>query len=960
MSQEEKPSSPADAGTVFAEWLADWVAHAAPSFDSLCRDHPSIAGELRGRLAALAMNAGAELDRAADARASGAAPGSDPPRAAGSANGAWSSLVAHRHREPRYQVRGEIARGGMGAILKVWDDTLDRSLAMKVMLGAASSPAAAGTPETPPVDDLTLSRFLDEAKVTGQLDHPGIVPVHELGLDADGRVFFTMKLVKGRDLKAVFDLVFSGKEAWSETRALGVLLKVCEAMAYAHSKGVIHRDLKPSNVMVGSFGEVYVMDFGLARVQGKKDGRDLRPRVGTGSISRLRTIREARTGDTPDSPIFTMDGTVVGTPAYMPPEQAYGEAEKLCARSDVYSIGAMLYHLLARQAPYVPPGVPVTPRTVLAAVIAGPPAPLLSLRRDIPPELVSIVEKAMAREAGRRYASTAEFADDLRAYLEHRVVRAYETGAVAELRKWVLRNKPLAATAVAAVLSLVALLVVVNEARVAADASALEAHRLESVARENEGRAEAAAAQAKSERDRVLRLSDLQRLRDLKSDSARLWPARPESVEALERLVASARSLAGNLESHRARLAGLRSAALPCDEGTERLDRETHPEAARRPTWRFAGAEDAWQHGLMEELVAGVEGLLGEDDSWSAFTIAAFERRLEFARTVTRVTIDDERPAWESAIAEIARSPAYGGLRLAPQLGLVPIGRDPDSGLFEFWHVQSGGRPARGGDGRIVPGADMGIVLVLVPGARFTMGAFGAEGGREHNPWESPAHEVTLDPYFISKYEMTQGQWSRFTGSNPSVFQDGRYGEREITPLNPVEQVSWTACREVLSRLDLDFPTEAQWERAARGGTLTPWWTGADRESLRGKVNIADQALSRAGGGGEEIKDWPDLDDGYAAPAPAGSFPANPFGLHEITGNVWEWCRDLYGGFDLPARAGDGERDVAGAKFRMLRGGSFLNAAGFARAATRSRHIPAVANDDLGVRPARRVAGERD
>ncbi len=131
----------------------------------------------------------------------------------------------------------------------MWDEDLRRNLAMKVILGKGDHI----TGETPSVDSKTLGRFLEEAQVTGQLDHPGIVPVHELGLDDQGQVYFTMKLVKGRDLKAIFDLVHEGKEGWTQTRALNVMLKVCEAMAYAHSKGVIHRDLKPANVMVGKY-----------------------------------------------------------------------------------------------------------------------------------------------------------------------------------------------------------------------------------------------------------------------------------------------------------------------------------------------------------------------------------------------------------------------------------------------------------------------------------------------------------------------------------------------------------------------------------------------------------------------------------------------------------------------------------------------------------------------------------
>ena len=361
-------------------------------------------------------------------------------------------LAAHALSWPRYKLEGEVARGGMGAILRVWDADLRRHLAMKVV-------AASSEGRTDAVDPLILARFLEEAQVTGQLDHPGIVPVHELGLDADGRVFFTMKLVKGRDLKHIFDLVFAGEEGWNETRALGVLLKVCEAMGYAHRKNVIHRDLKPANVMVGSFGEVYVMDWGLARILGRRDAHDIRLRSEMGTSISVRTERRDVREESPDSPLITMDGDVVGTPAYMPPEQARGEVEHLSPRSDVYAIGAMLYHLLARQMPYLPPGVRVSNRVVLARVIDGPPSPLHALRSDVPAELAAICEKAMAYDPKDRYSDTLALAEDLQAYLENRVVKAYRTGAVVELKKWVVRNRGLAgATAASLAIALSGLL----------------------------------------------------------------------------------------------------------------------------------------------------------------------------------------------------------------------------------------------------------------------------------------------------------------------------------------------------------------------------------------------------------------------------------------------------------------------------------------------------------------------
>jgi WD40 repeat protein/serine/threonine protein kinase len=359
-------------------------------------------------------------------------------------------LRIHVPNSGRYRFRSVIGRGGGGVVLKVWDTKLNRPLAMKVVLGRGEDRP---TGDTPVVDGRVLARFVDEARIASQLDHPGIVPVHELGADETGRAFFTMKLVKGEDLSLVFDHVRTGHDGWNRTRALAVLLRVCEAMRYAHAKQVIHRDLKPANVMVGPYGEVYVMDWGLARVVGEEDPHDLRGRPPPRSAANtVDSVRHPEGDATPPTPLMTMDGTVVGTPAYMSPEQARGEIQKLSVRSDVYSVGSMLYHLLAGQGPYTIPDVRTTNHAMLARVLQGPPAPVASLREDVPAELVAICEKAMARESERRYADMLELAEDLRAYLEHHVVKAYQTGANAELMKWVARHKELALASAAALL----------------------------------------------------------------------------------------------------------------------------------------------------------------------------------------------------------------------------------------------------------------------------------------------------------------------------------------------------------------------------------------------------------------------------------------------------------------------------------------------------------------------------
>ena len=344
----------------------------------------------------------------------------------------------------RYRVGPEIARGGMGAILQVRDNDLRRTLAMKVLLGADGGVGG-------PVARAQLERFLEEAQVTAQLDHPGVVPVHELGIGPDGGFFFTMSLVHGATLGEVFALARCGRDGWGLTRAIQTLLRVCETMAFAHAKGVVHRDLKPGNVMVGDYGQVYVMDWGLAKVQGQGHARDIRL-ADVDDLERVSTRRS----DQPGAPLLTMDGAVLGTPCYMPPEQARGQVDEVDAQSDVYAIGAMLYELLAGHPPYVEDGE-TSPLSVLRRIHDDAPRRLTEVTTpSAPAELIAIAEKAMSRSKTDRYASAADLSDDLQRYLSGHVVHAHRTGPLIELQKWVRRNRVVAGTIAAALLIIAA------------------------------------------------------------------------------------------------------------------------------------------------------------------------------------------------------------------------------------------------------------------------------------------------------------------------------------------------------------------------------------------------------------------------------------------------------------------------------------------------------------------------
>jgi serine/threonine-protein kinase len=224
--------------------------------------------------------------------------------------------------DPRFQVLGEIARGGIGVVYKGRDRDLNREVALKVL-----------RKEFAERDDV-VQRFIEEAQVGGQLQHPGIVPIYGLGLQADGRPSFAMKLIKGQTLAELLDSNPKGIDL------LAVFEHVVLTMAYAHSRGVIHRDLKPANVMVGAFGEVQVVDWGFAKVLGHEEPG---PRVQHTVIATVRTEEEGS---------GSIAGSVMGTPAYMPPEQALGRIDDLDERSDVFALGAILCEILTGQPPY--------------------------------------------------------------------------------------------------------------------------------------------------------------------------------------------------------------------------------------------------------------------------------------------------------------------------------------------------------------------------------------------------------------------------------------------------------------------------------------------------------------------------------------------------------------------------------------------------------------------------------
>ena len=386
----------------------------------------------------------------------------------------------------------------------------------------------------------------------------------------------------------------------------------------------------------------------------------------------------------------------------------------------------------------------------------------------------------------------------------------------------------------------------------------------------------------------------------------------------------------------------------------------------RERSFSFGADQDtAWWHDALYELVMGLRDLAEENPVGR--TIRNIEQRLEYAESTFRISFEEHAEEWDLAIASIADladCPLYGAFELEPQLGLVPIGRDPTSGLWEFWHIQTGVKPGRTAAGELVFTDDCGLVFVLIPGGEFLMGAqpddpdapnYDPQARTEESDQASEPVKIRLDPFFLSKFEMTQGQWLRIASENPSYYDERikRPDLRQHTLLFPVESIDWDTTTELLQgRLRLRLPTEAQWEYACRAGSSTSWWTGSEEESLLGAVNLADQTTARAGVDWLERSSWKELDDGYFAVAPVNLFRPNPFGLHNICGNVWEWVQDGFEHYREPWRAGDGLR-VSDQKTKVIRGGAFNTSTDQCRSAYRGRLDRTHLTTAIGVRPAR-------
>ena len=807
----------------------------------------------------------------------------------------------------RYVDVGHLGTGGFSEVRTVKDLHVGRSVARKVQLPSMSSP-----------DDCV--RFRREVAITAKVEHPGVVPLYDWGELPDGRVWFTMKRVRGDTIEAritALHRLVGADFVRALRRVLDDFRRLCEPVAYAHTQSIIHRDITPQNLMVGDLGEVYVMDWGLAR--------DLSHRADRARARGSESESAATPSDPPQSSVRTR---VAGTPCYMPPEQAHGELAAMSPASDVYALGAVLYEILSGRPPYVSSlGARESPQHIVALLRRGPPAPIATIARpEAPAELFPLCQKAMARAPADRFTHAGELMIAMRDWLD---------GADREER---------------------------------AHAIVASAHR------EHRPAIERLRAEADQKRGLSREILDQLRSFDRAQDKAEGWQLADNAAQLDQDALREETIWTQKLRSALNEAPGLEEAhtalADHYAEGLLRAETDHNLPAATR----FATLLESHAGELRPEARAGYDRLLRGDGQLTLHTdpegarvvIRRYEpidRYLTLDEATTRTTTApiDELSLPRGSYLAILTAPGYREVRYP-----LAIGRG------ERWDgVRQGG--AAPDPIRLLRDDELGPDDRYIPAGWFII------GGDPRAGESLPRKRAWLDSFVIRKHPVTNGDYVEFLNAlitegrdeealqrcpreppganvNDSTLLAYRRDERtglytlmapESDHALPVVFVDWHAAMAYaayLARrtgLPWRLPSELEWEKAARGvdGRFMPWG------------DHVEPTWACVAGSHRERKRIMPVDD-YLT-------DVSPHGVRGMAGNVRDWCVDRWSLEGPPVSGGVVQVEAASSdddSYRPIRGGAWISAGDLSRLSVRYAERPSCSHGVLGFRLARTVA----
>ncbi|MCW8129251.1 MAG: SUMF1/EgtB/PvdO family nonheme iron enzyme [Planctomycetota bacterium] len=780
-----------------------------------------------------------------------------------------------------FEIIRVLGQGGMGVVYEARQAALDRNIALKMIKTTMAQ------------DQDVQAVFLAEAAVTGELEHPGVVPIYDLGIQADGVLFYGMKQVKGMPWNKVLN-----KKQVQEN--IEVLLKVADAIAFGHSKGIIHRDLKPENIMLGEFGEVLVMDWGLAASV-----------VDNGKIGRL-----------------TVANAAGGTPAYMAPEMATGNVELIGYRSDVYLLGAILYEIVTGLRPHTGKDMMAVLYNIATNVIQA---------TDKKGELVEIALKAMSTKPEDRYASVKDLQTAIKDSQKHFESISLADKAAERLEK-------------------------ANKSQVYEDYAqalfgfqqALELWNGNRVAQKGVDETRLAYTRRAIAKD------------DIDLASSLIEPVRkqyPQVVQEIERMRADREAKRKRLKVLTYGSAGLaatiligvtvayflvsaeKEKAVAAEQVATRKEAEARVEKERAEQ-QTAIANQAKDRAEKERKAAELAREEAEAQKVIALASEEKARKNEELAKIEKENVVKEKEKVEKAVKEMlaaqdATEAAKAREKLAEvakeKLGLVLTANK--NWIFDAQAAAKKQEEAATALGKpvnleVALPQNQKLALVAIPGGEYVRGSEPTEANRT-----AEEYLVTIrvtHPFYLGKFELTAAQWKAITGTEAPVGSGAApEGNLPVTNIN-AEDVQKLLLPKLNAFAPAGFefrlPTEAEWEWACRAGTNSPFYCGSDA------ANLEKAACFRYNSKGSV--------------QPAGAHEPNAFGLYDMHGNVSELCKDSYvPNFYISTDATpDDPFCGADSKFRVARGGSWVNLPQHIRSAYRSYVHIENRYDFMGVR----------